>query len=97
MRMAADHLARHRFDDVAKGKVAGFLRHPGMEHHLQQQIAEFVAEVVHVAALDGIGNLIGFLDRVGFDRLEGLDDVPGATGFRLPERGHDIEQAFYIA
>ena len=38
-----------------------------MEHHLQQEIAEFVAQIAEIAARDGVGDLIGFLDGVGRD------------------------------
>ena len=45
-------------------------RHLGMEHHLQQQVAEFVAQVGQISALDRIRDLVGFLDRVGGDGRE---------------------------
>lgn len=97
MRVAADHLSRHRLDDVAEIEVAALLSHAGMEHDLQEQVAELLAEIVHVVALDRVGDLVGFLDRVGLDRLEGLDHVPGAAGFRLAQGLHDLDQALDVA
>jgi hypothetical protein len=64
-----------------------------VEHDLEQQVAELVLQVVQVAALDGVGDFIGFLDRVGSDGDEGLDGVPFATGIRIAEAGHDLDQA----
>ncbi len=46
---------------------------------LQQQVAQFVLQVVHIAALDGVGYLVGFFDGVGRDGREGLLPVPRAA------------------
>ena len=67
MRMPPDHFSRDRLDHVAEGERVLLLGHAGVIHHLQQEIAEFVLEVVEIAARDGIGDLIGFLDGVGRD------------------------------
>ena len=60
----------------AKREQAGFLGHARVKHDLEQQIAEFVLEIGHVAALDRVGDLIGFLDRVRRDRRESLRAYP---------------------
>ena len=93
MRMAADHLPRDRFDDVAERKCVLLLRHAGVIHHLQQEIAEFLAEIVEIAARDGIDHLIGLLDGVGRDRRKILLEVPGAAGDGRAQRCHDLDQA----
>ena len=67
MRMPPDHLGGDGFDHIAECERILFLRHAGMKHHLQQEIAEFVAEIVEIAARDGVGDFIGFLDGVGGD------------------------------
>src|SRR5665647_251641 len=56
-----DHLARDRLDHVAERKRILLFRHAGMEHHLQQQIAEFLPEIVEVVARDGVHDLMGCL------------------------------------
>ena len=56
--------------------MAGFLGHLRVEHDLELEIAELVGERVHVVARDRVGDFIGFLDRVGRDRLERLDAYP---------------------
>ena len=69
-------------DHVAERERVLLLRHAGVIHHLQQEIAEFLAEIVEIAARDGVGDLIGFLDGVGRDRRKILLEVPGAAGDR---------------
>ena len=53
----------------AKRERALLLRHAGVEDHLEQEVAEFVSQVVEVAAADRVRDLVGFLDRVGRDAL----------------------------
>jgi hypothetical protein len=47
-----------------------------MEHDLQQQIAKLVAQIVEIVTGDGIGDLIGLLERVRRDGREILLEVP---------------------
>ena len=93
VRMSSNHLARHRLDDVAKIECVLLLGHAGVEHHLQQEVAEFVAEVIEVAAGDGVDDLIGFLDGVGSDGCKILLEIPGTAAAGRSQRRHDIEQA----
>jgi hypothetical protein len=53
-----------------------------VKHHLQEQVAELLAEIIVILALDGVGDLVGLLDRIGLDRIEILLDVPGGIRFR---------------
>ena len=46
-----------------------------------------------VAALDGVGDLVGLLDRVGRDGGEGLLQVPRAAAVRRAQPRHDLDQA----
>ena len=43
--------------------MSGLLGNSGLKHHLQQQITQFIADIVQIAALNGVSCLIGFLDR----------------------------------
>ena len=74
-------------------KCAGFLGHARVEDNLQQEVAEFVAQIVQVVAFDRVRDLVGLFDRVGFDRHEVLFHVPRTTGFRIAQRSHDFDQA----
>ena len=91
--MPPDHLARDRLDHVAERERVLLLRHAGVKHHLQQEIAEFVAQIVEIAARDGVGDLVGFLDGVGRDGRKILLEIPRAAGAGRAQRRHDLEQA----
>jgi hypothetical protein len=79
--------------DVIESEMAEFLRHLRMEDDLELEIAELVGKPAHVAAVDRIGDLIGFLDRIGGDGLEGLLKVPGAAALRVAQPPHDRNEA----
>jgi len=93
MRMPSDHFSRDCFDYVAEGECIFFFRHTGVKHHLQQEIAEFIPEIVEIAAGDSIGDFIGLLDGVGRNGREILLEIPGAPRLRRSQRRHDFEQA----
>ena len=79
-------------DHVAEVEGAWLLRHAGVKDDLQQEVAELVAQVVEIAARDGVGDLVGFLDRVGRDGREILLEVPRAAGSGRAQRRHDLDQ-----
>jgi hypothetical protein len=89
VRVAALHLVRNCGGDVVEGEGAGFLGHAGVKDDLEQQVAEFVLEVGHVAAVARIGDLISFLDRKRRDAGEGLGSIPFAAGDRIAQPRHD--------
>ena len=49
--------------------------------------------IAHVAALNGVGHLIGFLDSVGCNSLKSLFHIPWAPGTRCAKLLHDFHQA----
>ena len=67
--------------------------HLGMKHHLQKKIAQFVSQRRGVGQLDSGGDLISFLDGIRRYRRKILFQIPGATGFRITQPPHDLEQA----
>ena len=92
MRMAADHLARDRLNHVAEGKGVLLFRHAGVIDDLQQEVAQFLAEVIEIAARDRVGYLIGLLDGVGRNGRKILLEVPRTARHRRAQRRHDFEQ-----
>ena len=92
MRMPSDHLAGNRLDHVAEGERVLFLRHPGMEHHLQQEVAEFVTQIIEIATCNGVDDFVGFLDGVGSNGREILFEIPGTAAAGRSQRRHDFEQ-----
>ena len=93
VRVAADHLVGDGAHDVVPGEGAGLLGHAGVVDDLEQQVAELVAELAHVAAGDRLGDLVGLLDGVGRDRGEVLLDVPRAAARRVAQPRHDRDEA----
>ena len=93
MRMPPDHLAGDRLNHIAKCKRILLFRHAGVVNDLEQEIAEFFAEIVEIATRDGVDDLIGLLDGVGCDRRKILFEVPRTTGDGRPQHRHDFEQA----
>ena len=91
--MAAHQLGGHGLDHVAEIEGALLLGHAGMERDLEQEVAELVLEVGEIAARDGVGHLVGFLERIGRDGPEGLLEVPGAAAAGRAQRRHDLDQA----
>ncbi len=56
-----------------------------MDDHLQEQVAELVAERRGVAGLDGLDDLLGLLADEGDERGVGLLPLPGALA---PQQAH---------
>ena len=81
---------RHRVEI----EMPALLRDAGLEYDLEQEVAEFVAHRGRVAALNRIGNFVGFLDRVRRNRLPILLQVPWAAGLRITQPCHDLQQSF---
>ena len=93
MRMARLHFVGDATCDVFEGKISGFLGHARMEHDLEKQITEFAAQIVHVAAFDGVGDLVGFFDRIRCNGGKVLRRVPFTAADGITKAGHDAEQA----
>src|SRR3546814_15750693 len=90
MGVAADHFFGDAVDDVLQGEMASLFRHAAMEGHLQQQVAQFVAQRRHIVALYGLGNLIGFLNRIGRAAREVLFGVPGTAARKSVVEGKSV-------
>ena len=92
MGMSPCHLRRDGVHNITERERTFFLCHACMKHHLQQQIAEFLLQVLEIAPCDCLRNLIGLLDGVGGDGREGLLQIPRASSFGRAQRRHDVEQ-----
>jgi hypothetical protein len=55
---------------------------------MQQQVAQLVAHRFGIVGLDGVIELVRFLDQVGTERLRRLGAVPGTP---LPQLAHESE------
>jgi hypothetical protein len=78
MRVPAHHLPADAVDHIGEGEGPGFLGHLGVICNLEEQIAELIAQITHVASRDGVGNLISLFDGVRGDGAEILLEIPWA-------------------
>src|SRR5262245_2838774 len=95
--MASHELFGETLDDVAKLEGPLLLRHAGMEDHLEEEVTQFIAQVVEIAPRNGVGHLVSLLDGVRRDRVKGLLQVPGTAGAGRAQRRHDLEQPGDVA
>jgi hypothetical protein len=88
-----DEFSRDRLNHIAEGEGTLFLGHASVKNHLEQQVSEFVPQVRQIAALDGIHDLVGFLDRVRCNRCEILLEIPGTACSGRAQGRHDLQEA----
>ena len=91
VRMAADHLRVHVVD-IERARIGRYL---ALQHHLQQHVAQLLAQVRRVAGLDGVHRLVGLLDHVMRDAPMRLRAVPWAPvrSAQCGDGGHEIVEA----
>ena len=94
MGMTPDHFGIDRGQDVGNVKRSGFAGHLTVENDLQSEIAQFITQVAHVAALNRVCDLVSLFDRVGDDRREVLFDIPRTAGFRVTQLRHNLCQLY---
>ena len=92
VRVASFHLRADGFSDIAEREQLGFFGNARVEYNLQQKIAQFVFQRRHIAALDRVGNLVGFLDRVRRDRGKALREIPFAAALRIAQQRHNRQK-----
>ena len=92
MRMPPDHLGRNGVRHVGEVEALLLGRHLRVVNDLEQEVAELVLQIVEIVARDRVGDLVGFLDRVGRDRREALLHVPRTACLRIAQPRHDAQQ-----
>jgi hypothetical protein len=90
--MASHQFLANSIRHGAEVEPALLLRHACVKHHLEEQIAELLAQVLAVAVLDRIGDFVRFLDGVGSDGGERLRTVPRAAALGIAQSRHEREQ-----
>ena len=93
VRMTAFQLIADGVTHLVEVKQPLLLAHLGVEHHLEQQVPQFVTQIAVVLTFDSVQYLVGFFQRVRSDGGEGLFAVPWATDLRIAQRFHDGQQA----
>ena len=82
---------------IGKVERALLLGHPGMKNDLQEKVAKLLAQIYKIAARDGVGNLVGLLNRIGRDGREILVEVPRTARPRSTEGRHDLKKMGNVA
>ena len=90
VRMAADELLAHVLGHLRHVAGAALLEQQREEVHLEEHVAELVAQLGVVAGVGRVGQLVGLLDRVGHDRALVLLAVPRALA---PQAAGELVQA----
>ena len=52
--------------------------------------------MIEIAALDGIGHLVGLFEGIGHDGRVVLLEVPGAAVLRVTQTGHQVQQVIEL-
>ncbi len=84
---------------VGDVKLAVLLADFGIEKHVQQHVAEFLADFGGFAVEQGLREFVHFLNRVGAQTFVGLLGVPGAFHTQDVERVHNATHSreFFVA
>src|SRR3954463_5597383 len=97
MGMAPDELLAQRLHHVGKVEHTLLLGHPRMKNDLQEKVAKLLAQIYEIAARNGVGDLVGFLNRIGRDGREILVEVPRTARPRSTEGRHDLKKMGNVA
>ena len=89
--VAADQLMHQLGEHVRPGELARALGDVHVEHRLQQQVARFLAQIVHVAAVYRLAQLVRLFHRVDAYGRVRLRLVPGAAVLR-GQTLHDVHE-----
>jgi hypothetical protein len=92
MGMAPHQLGADATGHPGQIKTALLAGDAGMQHHLQQQIPQFLLQVTVIAVANRVRHLVGLLQHVGDEGAVGLLQIPGATGHRIAQLIHDGDQ-----
>ena len=89
MRMSALHLGDETFSDIGEREHSALLGKYRVEEHLQQQIAELLAESAIVSREQRLVHLVRLLDEVRSQGFVGLRGVPFTSA---PQIAHERER-----
>ena len=88
MGMAANELGVDVFENVADVKVLFLASNLCMQVDLEQQVAEFFGQLLHIVLLQGLHDLVGLLNDIVGQGLVRLLAIPGTTvGFTTQAHG----------
>ena len=97
MRMAADELLGQGLDHVGKIENPCSCAMRAWKTTCSRRSPSSSTQVVEIAPGDSVGDLIGFLERIGRDGLEVLLQVPRAAAAGRAQRRHDLDEPGKVA
>jgi len=84
VRVTADQLRGDLAGNVVERAGPALLEQQGEKDDLKEDVAELVAQLLVIAALRGVGKLVGLFDGVSDDRALVLLAVPRALAAQAP-------------
>ena len=77
--MSPDQFVRHFAAHIFDGEAASFARDLRMHHHLEEQIAQLLAQIRVIACPNRIGDFVGLFEQARDQRLMRLFAIPRAA------------------
>ncbi len=93
MWVAPDQLGIDAMQNFTHEEVFILSRNLGMQTDLQQQIAQFLAQVLAIFLVQGFQDLVSLLQKIGAQAQMGLFSVPGAA-IMAAQAGDDLLEVF---
>ena len=91
MRVAAYQLLADRVRDVAQGELARLIGDHRLHQHLEQDVAQLLAELWHRPLVNRFQDFVGLFQQGRSKRCVGLFAIPGAAA-RRAKPPHDVDQ-----
>jgi hypothetical protein len=91
MGMAAHELVHDATEHSGDRELGPFRGNLRVEHDLEQQVTELLAQCVGTAALESLQHFVRFFDEIGLERGRGLRAVPRAAAWPT-EAVHDLKE-----
>lgn len=79
MGVTADKFFVYVAQNIGEIKFTSLLGDLGVQTYLKQKIPQLLAESIRTLLLDRLQCLIGLFDEIGFERLVGLNAIPGTA------------------
>ena len=93
--VAEDQLLHHAVHHVLHGEPAPLALNVRVEHHLHQYVPQLLLQKRGVVPVNGLGGLIGLLQKPPADGRVGLHLIPGAA-LRRAENADDLQQVAVV-
>ncbi len=90
--MSTDQLAGDAVHHLVESEAILFASQLAVIDHLEQQVAQFLAQLREIPLLYGVRYFVGFFQGVRDDGRVALLEIPGAAEFGIAQARHEVEQ-----